>query len=142
MSINIGPLVKADQEPFLHLVRQFRPVDVRMSMDDFSQVYDAVFATGAVYVARLAGKLVGTVKVLYERKFINNCALYAHIEDLIVDPLYRGEGIGGRLLEYARTQAMERGCMKCTLVCDDAVAGFYARHGFQRKGLHMAWYAT
>ena len=57
----------------------------------------------------------------------------ALLEDMIVHPARRGDGLGGKLLEAAIELARREGCLRITLLTDranDAAIGFYQRHGF------------
>ncbi|UUZ91518.1 GNAT family N-acetyltransferase [Paenibacillus sp. P25] len=50
---------------------------------------------------------------------------YALIENLIVDPLARGQGVGAALMAYADSLCLERSCTKIMLLS-----------GSERKGAH------
>ena len=56
-----------------------------------------------------------------------------NIHDLAVVPEWRGQGIGGALLEAVEAKAIRRGCCKITLEVQDAnrrARGLYERNGF------------
>jgi len=137
--MEINKLVKTDFENYLDLMRQFRPIDTDITYDTFCQIYDKIFTNSEVYVARNDGKIVGSITVIYEQKFINNLAMYAHIEDVIVDTNYRKYKIGSSLLDYAKYQALKKKCYKCTLVCSPELSGFYQYNDFEEKGIHMTY---
>ena len=100
-------LEKKDFENYLKLMNQFRPINFDMNYELFCKLYDKIFLSGEIYVACLDNKIVGSIKVFYEQKFINNCALYAHIEDVIVDENYRHLKIGSQLLDHVKKKALE-----------------------------------
>ena len=137
--MEINKLVKTDFENYLDLMRQFRPIDTDITYDTFCQIYDKIFTNSEIYVARNDGKIVGSITVIYEQKFINNLAMYAHIEDVVVDTNYRKYKIGSSLLDYAKYQALEKNCYKCTLVCSPELSRFYQYNDFEEKGLHMTY---
>lgn len=137
--MEINKLVKTDFENYLDLMRQFRPIDTDITYDTFCQIYDKIFTNSEIYVARNDGKIVGSITVIYEQKFINNLAMYAHIEDLIVDTNYRKYKIGSSLLDYAKYQALMKKCYKCTLGCSAELSGFYQYNDFEEKGIHMTY---
>jgi ribosomal protein S18 acetylase RimI-like enzyme len=61
-----------------------------------------------------------------------------HVDELIVDTEYRGQGIGAMLLEHLVTVARERGCRRVEL--DSALHRkeaheFYKRLGFESRAL-------
>jgi len=72
----------------------------------------------------------------------------ALLEDVIVDPTRRGQGLGGRLVDAAIAFAREAGCRRITLMTDADNADaqrFYRRHGFEastmltmRRGIEAA----
>ena len=143
----INDLKKSDYQGYTHLMNQFRPTGTEtMSDQDFSEMVDLVLKTGEVYVARLQDpenmsmlKIVGSVTVLYEQKFINNCAIYGHIEDVVVHEKFRHLGIGSKLINFAKKQAIEKGCFKVVLTCSQDVAPFYKQNGFEERGLNMSF---
>jgi GNAT superfamily N-acetyltransferase len=137
--MEIDTLVKTDFQNYLELMRQFRPIDTDITYDTFCQIYDKIFTNSEIYVARIDNKIIGGITVIYEQKFIKNLAMYAHIEDVIVDTNYRKCKIGSSLLDYAKYQALEKNCYKCTLVCSPELSGFYQYNDFEEKGIHMTY---
>ena len=139
MNIIINNLEKNDFQNYLHLMNQFRPINKEISNELFCELYDKIFLSSEIYVARLNNNIIGSIKVFYEQKFINNCALYAHIEDVIVDENYRHLKIGSQLLDYVKKKAIEKDCFKCTLVCSDEVSKFYVNNQFEKRGINMSF---
>ena len=143
MEIVINELEKCDFQNYLHLMDQFRPVDTNMTFDKFCEMYDKIFTYGEIYVARYENKIIGSITVIYEQKFIHHGAIYAHIEDVVVDIDYQNNGskkglkIGSRLVDYAKQKTMEKNCYKCSLVCSKDLSPFYVKKEFEEKGLHM-----
>ncbi len=92
---------------------------------------------GIILVARDSEKVVGMVSIL----FTVSTALgerVGNLEDFVVLPEYRGNGIGSDLISYAVNFAKQRGCKRITLLTDydnhDAHR-FYLRHGFSRSSM-------
>eukprot|EP00884_Botryococcus_braunii_P013694 jgi/Botrbrau1/22325/Bobra.0002s0005.1 len=85
-------------------------------------------------------KVIATVSIIFERKFIRNCGKVAHIEDVVVDNAYRKHGLGRRIVTAAVEAAREAGCYKVILDCSESNAPFYEACGFKRKDLQMAQY--
>lgn len=143
MDIAINRLEKGDFQNYLDLMNQFRPVETNMSFDKFSEMYDKIFTYGEIYVARYENKIIGSITVIYEQKFIHHGAIYAHIEDVVVDNDYQNTGskkglkIGSRLVDYAKQKSSEKNCYKCSLVCSEDLSPFYVKKEFEEKGLHM-----
>ena len=146
-TIIINHLKKTDYQGYTHLMNQFRSTGTEtMSDQEFGKMVDLVLKTGEVYVARIPDpedmskfKIVGSVTVLYEQKFINNCAIYGHVEDVIVHEKFRHMGIGSKLIKFAQKQAIEKGCFKVVLACSEEVAPFYIQNGFEKRGLNMSF---
>ena len=62
----------------------------------------------------------------------------AWLEDMIVLPEFRGQGIGAALLAHVVFSAREAGCLRLTLLSDEDNAGahaVYASEGFQFSGM-------
>lgn len=92
-------------------------------------------ALGTILVARNADGVMGMVNLL----FSVSTALgekVAWLEDMVVAPQARGEGIGSQLLTQAIAHARSQGCRRMTLLTDGnnaAAQHFYAQHGFSRS---------
>lgn len=93
--------------------------------------------TGAVFLARRGGQVVGMVSIL----FTISTALggrAALLEDMVVSPHCRGAGVGTRLLTHAIAFAREQGCKRVTLLTDGEnvmAQRFYEKHGFVMSGM-------
>lgn len=63
----------------------------------------------------------------------------AQIEDLVLHPEFRRQGIGRKLLEAAAQWAKRRGAVRLQLNCDDLnlpAQSFYTRYGWERTHLY------
>jgi len=91
--------------------------------------------TGRIFRTRVGGRVVGMVSVLLTISTAEGgCA--AWVEDMIVHPDLRGEGIGRRLLRHAIAEARSLGCSRLTLLTDGANTSsmrFYESAGFVRS---------
>lgn len=61
----------------------------------------------------------------------------AIVEDVVVDPVLRGRGIGRLMMTHAMQQAREAGCYKLALSSNrrrEAAHAFYESLGFERHG--------
>lgn len=87
---------------------------------------------GAILVARKDHQIIGMVNLL----FTISTALgepVALLEDMVVFPEARGQGIGSQLLAAAIAHARQQGCQRITLLTDhdnQAAQAFYAKEGF------------
>lgn len=92
---------------------------------------------GEIVLAEEDGRIIGMVSLLYTVSTALG-AKVALLEDMIVDPSRRGEGIGSKLLDYALRVSRERGCARITLLTDACNADahrFYERFGFTKSAM-------
>jgi GNAT superfamily N-acetyltransferase len=81
---------------------------------------------GQVLVASQAGKIIGFVALEFEGR--------AEIDGLFVNPDSWRAGIGRRLIGWADTVAVKRGCTTIWVTANTEAAGFYEKCGFVRFG--------
>jgi glucosamine-phosphate N-acetyltransferase len=87
-----------------------------------------------IFVAHdeLNNKIVGTITLFIEPKFINKGMQVGYIEDVSVRKEYEGLGIGSKLVTYATTYAISiEGCRKVLLYCSQKTKPFYEKLGYQ-----------
>lgn len=87
---------------------------------------------GTILVAREDDQVLAMVSLLYTVSTAEGGPV-CWLEDLVVCPPRRGQGIGARLLGHAVALARAQGCTRITLLTDrvnDGARRFYARHGF------------
>jgi GNAT superfamily N-acetyltransferase len=88
---------------------------------------------GRIFVARMGDKIVGMVSLLFTISTAEG-APACLLEDMVVQPDQRGNGLGARLLQYAVSYAKTNGFARITLLTDrtnEKAIRFYQRHGFQ-----------
>ncbi|KAI9141156.1 acyl-CoA N-acyltransferase [Paraphysoderma sedebokerense] len=78
--------------------------------------------------------------VLVERKFIRQCGLVGHIEDIVVNEKYRGLQFGRYIIDMLKHIGQAVGCYKIILDCAEKNVKFYEKCGFERKEVEMVWY--
>ena len=105
-----------------------------------SEALDAILhdrSRGRIFVAREGGKVVGMASLLYTISTAEG-GKAALFEDFIVQPEYRGQGIGTRLLEYVIQQARAEGVLRITLLTDlknDNAQELYRKLGFVNSSM-------
>lgn len=96
--------------------------------------------SGRILVARYQGEVIAMVSLL----FTISTALggrVALLEDMVVNPAYRGQGIGSQLLAYAVEFARTQQILRIILLTDhdnSAAQQLYQQQGFQQSGM-QAW---
>jgi GNAT superfamily N-acetyltransferase len=105
--------------------------DVRpLTMDILKQV---VAPPDRLIVAVDDGRIVGTVLLLVNNQLVR---VKAWLEDLVVSGDYRGQGLGGRLIEAAIAAAREAGAASIDITSKaerSALYKVYEQHGFKRR---------
>jgi GNAT superfamily N-acetyltransferase len=94
-------------------------------------------AVGRILVCESGGEIVGMVNLLVTVSTAEGGPA-AWLEDMVVSPARRGEGIGKELLEAATEFASLRGATRITLLTDrgnEAAQRFYRRHGFRESAM-------
>ena len=89
------------------------------------------------FVVELNSVIVGSLMLHLQYKVIRNGAIAGFIEEVVVDELYRGNGIGQKLINYATSYAFELGCYKVILSCFPERVNFYIRCGYNQESITM-----
>jgi len=83
-----------------------------------------------VIVDTTLDKIVAASTLFMERKFIRGCALRARLEDVVVNPNYRGKQLGKCIVEIVTNLGHALGAYKMTLDCKDKLIPFYKTLGY------------
>lgn len=92
---------------------------------------------GAILVARDGMQVVGMVNLLFTVSTAEGGRVMV-LEDMIVRPDHRGQGVGLQLIEAAIARATATGCARITLLTDEdnnQAQWFYGRAGFRRSAM-------
>lgn len=93
-----------------------------------------------VVVDEAIGQVVGCCSLLVERKFIRQCGLVGHIEDVCVKSTKRGIRLGKHLVTFCHRLASQLGCYKAILDCKEEMVPFYQKCGLSPAGVQMSTY--
>ncbi|HET7833850.1 MAG TPA: GNAT family N-acetyltransferase [Gallionella sp.] len=88
--------------------------------------------TGHILVLRESTDIIGMVNLLFTVSTACGGKV-ALLEDMIIHPAHRHDGLGSKLLRAAIELARSENCLRLTLLTDranDAAIRFYQRHGF------------
>lgn len=130
-------LNKDDYEQFINLINDFR--ETNFTLHDFEELLVSQKQV-EIYVLEENNKLIGAGTILYEKKFIHNISLYAHIEDIIIKNEYQGKGYGKILINNLINICKVKECYKILLDCETNLIPFYEKCGFTVKGHQMVIY--
>ena len=85
------------------------------------------------------GKVLGSITLLLEQKYIHNGGRVGHIEDVVTRKEYAGRGIGLALVDKCINLAKEKKCYKIILDCSPANISFYKKAGFLEHEISMRY---
>lgn len=77
---------------------------------------------GLAQLAWLDGELVGVVEISLE-------GMRAELELIFVEPAMHGRGVGRRLMDWARNEAIEHGAHELHILSDPQARAFYEHQG-------------
>jgi glucosamine-phosphate N-acetyltransferase len=95
---------------------------------------------GKIIVCHVNNRIIGTGTIIYETKIIHGGKKVGHIEDVVVDPEYRGKGIASYIINMLMDDSKHNNCYKVILDCNDDTIPFYEKHGFSHKNAQMSYY--
>ena len=130
-------LTDNDLNDLVHVLEQLTNVtadnfdiqNVRRYIDNMNKKY--------LLVVRCDDVIVGTGSILIEDKIIHNFGKVGHIEDVVIDNKYRGQGLAKQLVEYLIRIGREAGCYKIILDASTDVSSFYEKLGFRKHANNM-----
>ncbi|MFW5420678.1 GNAT family N-acetyltransferase [Nocardiopsis sp. CNT-189] len=91
----------------------------------------------SVLVAERRGQIIGTLDLLVVANLTHDAQPWCVVDNLVVDPASRRNGVGRALLEDAVDRASRAGCYKVELVSHEsghAAPEFYRSVGFEGSG--------
>jgi glucosamine-phosphate N-acetyltransferase len=113
---------------FLETLSALKPTT--LTLDRLKHIHSKRVNIVKTFVAIKDYKVVGTVSLLLEQKFINDGGICGHIEDMSVHKDHQKQGIGKALIEFAVEYARKKKAYKIILDCADDKVGFYMSCGF------------
>ena len=85
-------------------------------------------------------QIVCSGTIIIEPKIIRGGKNVGHIEDIVVDEKFRGQGIAQILLNKLIEFGKENNCYKLILDCSDKNIKVYEKNGFEKKESQMVLY--
>lgn len=112
--------------------RGMRPSEASVVFSRF-----ATYPCYRLYVACIDDTVVGTFALLIMDNLAHGGAPSGIVEDVAVDPLSQGKGVGAAMMRHAREICRGKGCYKLVLSSNEArteAHEFYESIGFVRHG--------
>jgi glucosamine-phosphate N-acetyltransferase len=132
-------LEKKDYKDYLILINDFRKTDISISQDYFNEIYDNIFNNyNRIIVCEFMGKIIGSITIIIEQKFIHNFSKYAHIEDVFVHNDFRHKKIGSQLINEALNYCKNMNVFKVSLNCNESLEQFYSINNFEKRQINMS----
>lgn len=133
MTPEIRQIVSLDAEQLLQL-RELYAVANWISADDPAEFLAPAIAGSAVAAGAFAGKkLVG-----FARALSDGCS-DAYIQDVVVSPEFRGQGLGSRLIRFLESELRARGVDWIALVGEPGTEKFYSGLGLKAQAGYTLW---
>lgn len=123
-------------QDLLETLAALREVD--LTQNQAAEVFRSRLRAGIrTYIALAGDRVIGTLSLLIEEKFIHQGGLVGHIEDVAVHKDHQRGGVGRLLVEHATREAAHLGCYKVILNCRPELVPFYERSGYHRHDIGM-----
>jgi dTDP-4-amino-4,6-dideoxygalactose transaminase len=97
-----------------------------------SQQHESEWDYKNIYGIIQNNTLVATAKLAIEDKIYRKLG---HIEDVVVNPQYRQQGFGTKIVKYVTQIAKQQQCYKIVLNCKNGLQNFYENCGLTCSGL-------
>jgi glucosamine-phosphate N-acetyltransferase len=131
----LRPLRRDDyQRDYIPLLSQLTDVG-DISQKDYERRFDKMRSSMDTYYICVVEdlskqKIVASLTLVYEQKFIRQTSARARVEDMVVDANYRGKKLSKLLLDVICQLGKHLGCYKISLECKDHLRGLYEQFGF------------
>ena len=92
---------------------------------------------GEIIVARESNEIIGMANLLYTVSTALGSRV-AILEDMVVSPDVRGQGVGSKIIDYCLAITKQKGVKRITLLTDfdnDEAHRFYEKHDFNRSSM-------
>ena len=124
----------------IHLLKQFKNDNLNISQDQFKNFISQLDKHYNIFVIEEHQRIISCGTIFIETKLIHNLGKVGHIEDVITDFRFRGQGLGKKIIESLVNYGRQQGCYKIILNCTNNNILFYEKCGFTRKENQMSLY--
>jgi GNAT superfamily N-acetyltransferase len=118
--MNISHVTSADLEELAGLYQQLGATTTCLEQMEAALNKDMATDNPVILVARIDGKVVGTLLAATCQMLFGECRSFMIVEDVVVDEAYRRKGVGKALMQYAEQMARQRNCSYIMLITDTA----------------------
>lgn len=129
---------------YLELIKHLSDTIERDNMTNLMTYYKIMesYPYLQIWIAQdpYSNKMIGCGTIIIEPKFIHKCGSVAHIEDVCINPEYRGKGYGKKLMHLLIDISKINNCYKVILNCNDENKSFYEKCGFNKTNNQMSIY--
>lgn len=132
--MQISPVTTADLPQLADLYEQLGATTTCVERMKAALEKNDAAGNPIVFVAKIEGKVVGTLLAATCQMLFGQCRSFMVVEDVVVDAAYRRRGIGKALMQHAEKIGRERNCSYIMLITDTARVDsqvFYHALGYQ-----------
>ena len=134
-NLALRPLRRDDYERgYFDLLAQLTEVG-DVGKIDYERRFDNMKRSNGTYYTCVVeetsiNKVVASVTLVYEQKFIRSTGARGRIEDVVVDQEFRGKRLSKVLLDVLGQMSKKLGCYKVSLECKDWLRKHYEQFGY------------
>ena len=107
-----------------------------LDCNDLIKINNSLPSNNNIYVY-VDNEIKGLVTLIIEQKLIHGGKCVGHIEDLVVDKNFSGNGIARELVNHCVKIAESNNCYKIILDCSESLEPFYNKLEFKKQGICM-----
>ena len=136
MVCSISPVTEKDLLELADLYQQLIPNDISLSRMKTVLTRQQNNPDHLILVARVDGKLVGSLLAVNCEMIFGQCKSFMVVEDVIVNEAHRRKGIGVALMSYIENYARKNNCVYIMLITDTNRVGsqkFYKHLGYETE---------
>lgn len=128
-------LSKNDYKQFTTLINS------NISENDYNNfINEVLHEDHLIIILKLNKNLIGTGTLLIEKKLTYGGCKMGHIENILIDENYRGNGYGELLVNHLLKLCKEKKCYRVDLNCNSELENFYKKMNLKQKHICMNIY--
>ena len=81
-----------------------------------------------IFVVYQNNNIIGSGTLIIEQKLIHGFGKIGHLEDIVIDSKYQGQGLGKHLVNFLINKAKENNCYKVIFGCNNDKLNFYLKN--------------